>query len=431
MLKNKIYTFALALIVLVGFSSCESYFEGINENPNDPTDVSQDVLLPGIEVNLGFTYGGDFSRYASILTQHAKGETRQWASINNYSSFLPVNFNTPWSFSMYAGVLNDLKILKEKSSEDGSNHYEGIASILEAYSWMLMVDFFNDVPFSEAFQGTDIIQPTYDGAASVYAGVSSLLAAGITKMSEEVAGKTPGADDLMYGGDAASWVKFAHGLTARMHLHQKNYSSALTSIGSSFESAADEASVQFLAGSTTAAPWFQFNRDRGDIQVGDAMAALLAANADPRESLFTPTFDGAHPIFIDGRAVPLMSYAEAEFIRAECLLQTSAAQGDVDAAFASAVAAGCEKYGVDATAASDYAAGLGSADLNAIMTQKYMSMYMEPEAFNDYRRHELPALTPNAGSVIPNRFPYPEEEILYNTNTPAVDIFTDKVFWDN
>jgi hypothetical protein len=431
MLKNKIYTFALALIVLVGFSSCESYFEGINENPNDPTDVSQDVLLPGIEVNLGFTYGGDFSRYASILTQHAKGETRQWASINNYSSFLPVNFNTPWSFSMYAGVLNDLKILKEKSAEDGSNHYEGIASILEAYSWMLMVDFFNDVPFSEAFQGTDIIQPTYDDAASVYAGVSTLLATGITKMSEEAAGRTPGADDLMYGGDATSWVKFAHGLTARMHLHQKNYSSALTSIGSSFESAADEASVQFLAGSTTAAPWFQFNRDRGDIQVGDAMAALLAANADPRESLFTPLFDGSHPIFIDGRAVPLMSYAEAEFIRAECLLQTSADQGDVDAAFASAVAAGCEKYGVDATAASDYAAGLGSADLNAIMTQKYMSMYMEPEAFNDYRRHELPALTPNAGSTIPNRFPYPEEEILYNTNTPAVDIFTDKVFWDN
>jgi hypothetical protein len=264
MLKNKIYTFALALIVLVGFSSCESYFEGINENPNDPTDVSQDVLLPGIEVNLGFTYGGDFSRYASILTQHAKGETRQWASINNYSSFLPVNFNTPWSFSMYAGVLNDLKILKEKSAEDGSNHYEGIASILEAYSWMLMVDFFNDVPFSEAFQGTDIIQPTYDDAASVYAGVSTLLAAGITKMSEAATGRTPGADDLMYGGDAASWVKFAHGLTARMHLHQKNYSSALTSIGSSFESAADEASVQFLAGSTTAAPWFQFNRDRGD-----------------------------------------------------------------------------------------------------------------------------------------------------------------------
>ncbi len=431
MLKNKIYTFALALIVLVGFSSCESYFEGINENPNDPTDVSQDVLLPGIEINLGFTYGGDFSRYASILTQHAKGETRQWASINNYSSFLPVNFNTPWSFSMYAGVLNDLKILKEKSAEDGSNHYEGIASILEAYSWMLMVDFFNDVPFSEAFQGVDIIQPTYDDAASVYAGVATLLDNGIAKMSEPVANKTPEDDDLMYGGDAASWIKFAHGLTARMHLHQKNYSAALTSIGSSFESAADEASVQFLAGSTTAAPWFQFNRDRGDIQVGDAMATFLTENADPRDTLFMPLFDGAHPIFIDGRAVPLMSYAEAEFIRAECLLQTSADQGDVDAAFISAVVAGCEKYGIETEDASDYAAGLASADLNAIMTQKYMSMYMEPEAFNDYRRHELPVLTPNAGSVIPNRFPYPEEEILYNTNTPAVDIFTDKVFWDN
>ena len=105
MLKNKIYTFALALIVLVGFSSCESYFEGINENPNDPTDVSQDVLLPGIEVNLGFTYGGDFSRYASILTQHAKGETRQWASINNYSSFLPVNFCPLVKASLYSNAV--------------------------------------------------------------------------------------------------------------------------------------------------------------------------------------------------------------------------------------------------------------------------------------------------------------------------------------
>ena len=175
--------------ILFGFSSCESYFEGVNENPNVPTDVNVDVLLPGIEVGLAYAYGGDFSRYASILTQHAKGLTRQWASINNYSSFLPVNFNTPWSFSMYAGVLNDLRVMKAKAIENGDTYYEGIADILSVYSWMLMVDFFNDIPYSEALQGTDIIQPAFDSGDSVYADMANLLSNGIAKMSAAAEGR--------------------------------------------------------------------------------------------------------------------------------------------------------------------------------------------------------------------------------------------------
>ena len=292
MLRNKIYLTVLAMGILFGFSSCESYFEGVNENPNVPTDVNVDVLLPGIEVGLAYAYGGDFSRYASILTQHAKGLTRQWASINNYSSFLPVNFNTPWSFSMYAGVLNDLRVMKAKAIENGDTYYEGIADILSVYSWMLMVDFFNDIPYSEALQGTDIIQPAFDSGDSVYADMANLLSNGIAKMSAAAEGRgAPGADDIIYGGDGAKWVKFAYALQARWYLHQTEgnqgyYSDVLTALDNSFESAADEANLQFVQGPTTAAPWYQFNRDRGDIGIGDEMASILADNADPRASSF-------------------------------------------------------------------------------------------------------------------------------------------------
>jgi hypothetical protein len=66
------------------------------------------------------------------------------------------------------------------------------------------------------------------------------------------------------------------------------------------------------------------------------------------------------------------------------------------------------------------------------MTQKYIAMFLDPEAFADWRRTGIPSLTPNTGSQIPRRLPYPETEVLYNQNCPkpsVINIFT-RVWWD-
>jgi hypothetical protein len=91
-------------------------------------------------------------------------------------------------------------------------------------------------------------------------------------------------------------------------------------------------------------------------------------------------------------------------------------------------------YGLSASAAAYLAQasvdpGAGSLTLNLIMTQKHLALFMEPELFNDWRRTGFPALTPNAGSQIPRRFPYPQQELNLNSNTPQATIYS-KVAWD-
>jgi hypothetical protein len=77
-----------------------------------------------------------------------------------------------------------------------------------------------------------------------------------------------------------------------------------------------------------------------------------------------------------------------------------------------------------------------SANLQEIMTQKYIAMYEQEsiEVYNDYRRTGIPTMhNPNndvASYGFPQRFPYPSSEVTANpSNVPAVNIFKDKIWW--
>ena len=440
MIKNKFLAFFLGFALLFGVTSCEDYFGDVNVNPNSPTDVTPEVLLPNIQVRLAFTLGGDFSRYSSIIVQHVEGITRQWASINAYSFIVPANFNTSWRTNMYAGVLQDLNILKSKANENGFNYYAGVADVLLAYAWMSSTDVWGDMPYQEAFQGVDNLAPAFDSQEFIYQQIFALLDEADVLLAGDGGGSVPGGDDLMYAGDAAAWAKFAKAVRARASLNlalvdSKYYGDALSAASEAFESNADDARLVFGSGATSSAPWYQFNRDRGDIQIGTEITAQMTALSDPRQPIYSPdfpTFD-AHPFFIPNRAFPFVTYTELEFLRAECLMQSGGSDADIHTAYVNGITSNFADLGISDQLA-DYLAnvdpGEGSVTMNDIMIQKYLALFTEPVTFNDWRRTNIPALTPNSGDVVPVRFPYAETEILFNENTPAVTIYDDKVWWD-
>ena len=76
---------------------------------------------------------------------------------------------------------------------------------------------------------------------------------------------------------------------------------------------------------------------------------------------------------------------------------------------------------------------MGSLTLEQIMTQKYIGLFVQPEAFSDWRRTGIPNLTPVAGSAVPRRWFYPENEYLFNSSAPARDdqLLFERVGWDN
>ena len=135
-------------------------------------------------------------------------------------------------------------------------------------------------------------------------------------------------------------------------------------------------------------------------------------------------------------SIPLVSYVEMKFIEAEAKLRNSDA-GGAATAFNDAVKAsimqvtGGPDAAYEAANASETAA---SITLDKIMYEKWVALFIQCEAYADWRRTGFPALTPNINgntTTIPVRLIYPQNERLYNTNYPGTKQLTDPVWWDN
>lgn len=419
----------LSMIALI-ISSCESYLgDGINENPNSPTDAPVSVILPNALVNAADLTGGFFSRSSAVLTQQVEGVARQWSSINNYSSFNPAYANTGWN-NTYENTLIEFITMKDKAVERGFTHYEGVANIMIAYVLLQATDVWDRIPYSDALKGTEVLKPSFDEQSAIYTEVFSLLSSGRTLLAGDDGGSAPGGDDVIYGGDTDKWVKASFAIEARALLHQGKYAEALTAVGSSFESAADNLAYQYPGGDAGAAQWYRFNRDRtGDIEFHPTMEKIMDDLGDKwREPVFDQTFITDHTYLIAAFNQEMVTYRELKFIEAEALSRGS---GDPTGAFQEGIEASFARLGVDGDAAYIAANYSGVPTLEQIMTEKYIALFLQPEAYSDFRRTGFPALTPTSGSVIPVRFPYGEDETIFNEeNVPKVDIFTDKVGWN-
>jgi hypothetical protein len=125
--------------------------------------------------------------------------------------------------------------------------------------------------------------------------------------------------------------------------------------------------------------------------------------------------------------MPVITFAETQLIGAEAAFQTGgegAAQPFLDAARAN------RSYGARGTT-PNVLPPLASAPatLQNIMEEKYVTLFLNIEAWNDYKRTCLPALAPApqstlstvpGGNPVPGRLPYGISEINANPNTPNV-----------
>lgn len=457
MRKSKsIIAIAAAGLVLFGTSSCKKFLEGYDEDPNNPTEVTPDLLLSTSQVATAYVYGSDYARYSDMWVQHQAGTDRQFSAIGSYT-ITESDMDNIWRFNAYGGGMEDLHGLMNSA---GNTAYQGIASILMAANLGLLTDGFGDIPYSDAFQGADNTKPTYDSQQDIYNTIISLLSGAGAQLDAESA-LYPGADDLMYGGDLDKWKKAANALLARYYLHlanndASNYQKALDAIDAgAFESNDDDLEVPFGSLEVEHNIWFQFLEQRpGYISMGKYFIDQLNALSDPRLAVYATqndmgVYEGAAPgdatsssFSILGSAyasedspIPVMTYVEQKFIEAEAAFNT----GDMSraaTAYNDGVAASLDKFGIDdptylATNASETS---GSITLEKIMMQKYYGMLTQFESWTDYRRTGIPAITPASGSAVPTRFLYPLSERLYNKdnvdNEGTITIYQ-KLWWDN
>ncbi len=435
---KKIEYFIKTIICILVFASCESFIaDDINRDPNNPSVVTLNAVLPSIGVRMMDWYGGQTSRVNSMFSQQTEGVARQWSSFNDYSGLTPVRFNTVWDI-YYEDILIEVNSMIADASADGYNHYAGIGQIIKAGAMMAATDWWGDIPNSSAALGIDEINPTVDGQAGIYAEVFSLLDSGIGLLNGSDGGFSVGGDDVIYGGNVSAWIKAANALKARGHLHLGDYASALSSARSSFASRADNMSYKY--GTTQQGGWWRFNDGRtGDIEFHPTMRAMMEGlNDTDRLAVWDQTFITSHPYMTADYDQNFISYREIQFIIAECLKRTNGSSSDMETAYLNGIKGSFEDAGLTDAQYDAYVAqnavnpGGASLDLeDHILTQKYIGLFIQPEVFNDLRRNDFPALTPTSGSQLPVRWNYSGDEILFNSNFSGSEtLFSPRNSWD-
>ncbi|MDG2503931.1 MAG: SusD/RagB family nutrient-binding outer membrane lipoprotein [Flavobacteriaceae bacterium] len=437
---KKIEYFIKTIICVLVFTACESFIaDDINRDPNNPSVVTLNAVLPSIEIRMMDWYGGQTSRVNSMFSQQTEGVARQWSSFNQYTGMTPTRFVTVWDI-YYEDILIEVNSMIADAQEDGYNHYVGIGQILKASAMMSATDWWGDIPNSTAALGIDEINPTKDGQASIYAEVFSLLDSGISLLNGSNGGFAPGSDDVIYKGDVSKWILAANAIKARGHLHLGDYASALSSARASFSSDADDMSYQYSK--TQQAGWWRFNDGRtGDIEFHPYMRELMTnLNDTDRLAIWDQTFITSHPYMLPDYNQDYISYRETQFIIAECLKRTNGSSTDMETAYLNGIKGSFDDAGLTS---AQYDAYVGQAAINPggasldledhILTQKYIGLFIQPEVFNDLRRNDFPALTPVSGSQIPVRWNYSENEILFNSNFTAgeASLFSPRNSWDN
>ena len=208
-MKRKIYTLLIALGVFL-VSSCELDYL---DNPNAVTESSTDpnFLLNRIQINFSDLFDNVATtgeRLTRILNQGA----------NTYeTAYLPTSFDGAWN-SGYADVLADVKVLKKLADEKGFKRHAGMAKTLEAYTLMIMVDAFGDIPYSEALDPSNFA-PKADAGASVYAAALELLKS--AKADFTVATTTGTPNDYYYANNYTRWTKLVNTLMLKYHLNRR------------------------------------------------------------------------------------------------------------------------------------------------------------------------------------------------------------------
>jgi len=484
---SKITLMAIALL----FSSCKDYLD-VNLDPNNPADATMNLILPAGQASIAVVIGGEYHNLGGFWSQYytQSPDAGQWEDIDMYNVSSD-KFDDQWN-ELYAGGINDLQTVRDKATASGDNTYYLIATLCQAYSYQVLADLFDKVPYSEALQGVtkSNVNPNYDNGADIYAGLLSTIDEAVARYQKTPKGEDPGKADLFYNGDMDQWLRFANSLKLKLYMRMAYTSKADPSavkalLAANKFIASDAAMTQFGTSINKRNPFYEVHSDRlGGVNemASNTMIKLLTDNSDPRidayysqgstgkwvakeQGDFTnrdiPYAQLAKPKTSPTAPVYLLTVTELNFLVAEARVRyeggasaQEAYENGIDASFAMhALGSGASMYSPGGV--YEYkSTGNVENDVKQIALQKWISLCntQNLEAFFELNRTHIPAYSTNAkgtpggigeltisyNSVLatgetPRRLLFPDVERARNNKfpgQPAKGLAT-KIWWDN
>lgn len=421
-----------------GAGACSDFLGGdkLDTDPNRPTSAQAAQLFTAAQVNSYYIVNGHAARVLAMWVQQMAGTDRQYTGYDQYA--ITEGLFGEYSGAYTGGGLIDLRSIIADATASGNKTLAGISKVWEALVMSFVADMYGDAPYSEAVR-QDITTPVLDPQVQIYAALQTLLDGALADLN---AGQgSVGALDLSLGGDRLAWVRVARTLKARLFLHTAEvtpgaYALALAQAQQGINDATGAHDLNEYHSDAAGEEniWWQFiARDRDSYtRPGKVLVDLMKARNDPRlpdyfELNDAGQYGGAAP----GEGLDPTKHSNISAVR----LNPSFAQPIITWAENQAIIAETQYRGGNAGAARDALNALrtsfglpnvsatlsGPALLTAILEEKYIALFQNYEAYNDYKRTCYPNITAASNAYqgnVPARFTYPVGERTSNPNVP-------------
>ncbi|HEY4671492.1 MAG TPA: RagB/SusD family nutrient uptake outer membrane protein [Gemmatimonadaceae bacterium] len=480
-------------ILLVGAlasaAACSDYLD-VNTNPNGPQTVTANLYLPPMEHWMVTAPQFD-GRFVGRYTQEwmlANGQTV--LSTWDRMGYDPASDNggEQWR-DVYWSLGQNLIDMNTKAEAEQRWDLLGVGQILKAWGWQALTDLHGEIIIKEAIDQSRT-SFDYDTQDFAYQEVKRLLDSAIVllqKTDGAVDAGYLGKGDKIYNGDRLKWLKLAYGMRALSLNHFSNKSSydpaaVIADVDKSFASNADDALLQYPAVSTDNADRNFWGDTRDNITsyrqtqfIVNLMNGVQFPGADdPRRTrMLAPSNDGTccvgvdpnvpgygaiptakqpnnfygYPgtqrlssgnqplpsryLFSDKSKIPLMTYSQLQFIKAEAALRMGD-QATARTAYINGISSHIDFVNArnlddnqtpSQISAAEKAAFLANPSvvpavvtLSHIMSQKFIAQWAwgHNEAWMDMRRYHYTDIDPVSGTEVFRGFAPPSN--LYPDN---------------
>ncbi len=172
---------------LIFSASCKKGYLDINTNPNSATSSSPDLVLPQAIVGTAAITHSDYNTGvgADLMYRANAGGFSGFGTAISYD-YTTGSFTAQWADSY--DNLNDYRyILDNTRGIDKYVYFNAVARIMWAYNFQLLVDTYDDIPYSQALRGAGNISPKYDKGTDIYKDLAAQIDTAITLINTGLA----------------------------------------------------------------------------------------------------------------------------------------------------------------------------------------------------------------------------------------------------
>lgn len=463
-------------VLLVGAltltAGCKDYLD-VNTNPNVPTSVAANLYLPPMLHWMVTSQQYDATAATGYYTQ-------EWASVSSSTTlnvWQRMGYQSgsdtgaeQWR-DVYWNLGQNLIDMMNKAQAEKRWDVLGVGYVLKAWGWQALTDMHGEIEIKEAFTPGRYTFD-YDTQQYAYSEVQRNLDSAFVYLQRTDGAVDPtylAQGDIIYKGDRTKWLKYAYGMYALNLNHYSNKStykpdSVIALVDKSFASEADDALETYTLKDPGLQDYNFLGQSRNNVTflrqtqfvvglmngtdfgvVDPRMTRMLAPAADAQfhgldinqpgygglpttqqpfnffgYSGSSRSFPGRY-IFDDKAKIPVMTYAELQFIKAEAALRKGD-QATAIAAYSNGVSAHIDFVNARNLDAGQSPTQISAAEKNAflaaivpstltltqVMSQKYIALWgwNNDEIWMDMRRYHYTDKDPATGQqVYPNFAP--------------------------